>query len=219
MSAISFAWFVLVLGLLRVARVHAETVPPPVISPKSSDEWTVGAVATVKWLTEGYPVYQSDNKTPLVGDVFLSRLTNSSVSGLQIWSQQPLVHNVPLVNQQAQVVVPNVPTGHSYFITFVGANNRGPVFTIINPQDPNGTGAVPSSLAVSTIPFGTSTPGASATSAGASGTTTASGATSMSPSSSASSAPTATQSGGAVRVGEVGVGWTVGACVVALLMF
>ncbi|KAI0653921.1 hypothetical protein C8Q70DRAFT_553319 [Cubamyces menziesii] len=107
------------VGLCRVALVSAQTAPPPIISPRSGDVWTVGEIQTVKWSTTGIQVFQPDGKTPLTGQLWLGHLTNTSEpgsSGYWLWVDEPLSVNFPLSTGQVDVMVPEVPTGSVYLV-------------------------------------------------------------------------------------------------------
>ncbi|EIW55685.1 uncharacterized protein TRAVEDRAFT_50175 [Trametes versicolor FP-101664 SS1] len=108
----------LALSFLPAALVRAsfaDPPPPPVLSPKSGDVWTVGEVMTVRWSMDDIPFFEGDNKTPFPGTIYLGHLTDSD-AGFALWSQEPLADNVPLLNKEVAVEVPNVPSGRNYFI-------------------------------------------------------------------------------------------------------
>ncbi|KAI0826586.1 hypothetical protein BC628DRAFT_1419089 [Trametes gibbosa] len=193
----SCAWATYVaLGLLRAAfvRAGADPVPPPVLSPRSGDVWTVGEIATVKWSTDGIPLFIPETHAPWPGTVWLGELTDTS-SGFTFWALEPLADGFPLLNKEVQVVVPNVPSGSNYIIILDKPTNQGQVFTINNPKDVKGTGAIPSSISVSTLPFSTSTAGSASTMAAANTTVSSAPSSSALPSSVNATSPGVSLSG------------------------
>lgn len=82
---------------------------------------------------DGIPFFEGDNETPFPGTVYLGHLTDSD-AGFTLWckqdcsgrthtadtsgriAQDPLADNVPLLNKEVQVEVPDVPSGRNYFI-------------------------------------------------------------------------------------------------------
>ncbi|EJF57109.1 hypothetical protein DICSQDRAFT_140660 [Dichomitus squalens LYAD-421 SS1] len=114
--------------------------PPPVERPGGADVWTVGDVETVKWSTKGLNFTLDQT-----GTILLGYLTTDGSQTLFV--DQPLAGNFTLASGAVNVVVPKVPSGNAYFIIVLGdANNWGPLFSIINPNEPSSSVA-PTSLA------------------------------------------------------------------------
>ncbi|TBU45002.1 hypothetical protein BD309DRAFT_957071 [Dichomitus squalens] len=97
---------------------------------------------TVKWSTKGLNFTLDQT-----GTILLGYLTTDGSQTLFV--DQPLAGNFTLSSGAVNVVVPKVPSGNAYFIidTVLGdANNWGPLFSIINPNEPS-LSVAPTSLA------------------------------------------------------------------------
>ncbi|KAH9896688.1 hypothetical protein C8Q73DRAFT_420484 [Cubamyces lactineus] len=99
--------------------------------------------------TTGIDVWDDANH-PLTGKVILGYLIDSESQHL--WEDEPLAQGIPFLQKETEVVVPDVPSGTTYFIALEGdSGNWSQLFTIINPAEPSGV-APPSSLVLSTPP-------------------------------------------------------------------
>ncbi|KAI0646319.1 hypothetical protein C8Q79DRAFT_1009963 [Trametes meyenii] len=155
MLAARFWTTFLILSFTQVWLVCAQLLnhpaPPHIVSPKSGDTWTVGEVATVRWDLHGIQLTLADGVTPVTGFLVLGQLTDETESGFHLWADQQLASSFLWRDGQVEVVVPKVPSGSNYFLMLERINNQSQLFTIKNPEDPNGTGAMPSSLSISTL--------------------------------------------------------------------
>ncbi|KAI0659013.1 hypothetical protein C8Q70DRAFT_1054312 [Cubamyces menziesii] len=131
--------------LIAFALAQSSDENPPVINPHSETIWMVGTVQNVAWDITGIDVWD-DAGHPLTGKVILGYLIDSESQHL--WEDEPLAQGIPFLQKETEVVVPDVPTGTTYFIALEGdSGNWGQLFTIINPTEPSGI-APPSSLIV-----------------------------------------------------------------------
>ncbi|KAI0669231.1 hypothetical protein C8Q78DRAFT_937900, partial [Trametes maxima] len=162
---------VLVLLAASALAAHASrAVSPIVIQPSYQNQWTLGGVETVVWLTDGLNV-TGVNGTILLGFTY----TNGSVF---LWKDQPLAENFPLADGAVNVRCPlNLPTSSRYVVALLGdENNLSGAFsvedansiisssTISIPATLSTTGNVPSATITRSSVVGTIPPPASATS-------------------------------------------------------
>ncbi|OSD07524.1 hypothetical protein PYCCODRAFT_1430780 [Trametes coccinea BRFM310] len=121
----------LAIGCLLSAAAVQPVFQPTMISPNSSDVWTVGEVRSVRWDNDGFDI-PSDNH----GIIVLSYEDPDTGTSTE-WYNQPLASGFSISDEVVNVVVPDVPSGKYYNILLIGdAQNEGPAFTIINPTSP-----------------------------------------------------------------------------------
>ncbi|KAH9890025.1 hypothetical protein C8Q73DRAFT_148386 [Cubamyces lactineus] len=150
MTALRF-FSAVVVCLFAATRVLAtalvpRAVSPTIISPSSQDQWPLGAVETVTWLTGGFNV-TGVNGTILMGYV----QSNGSVF---LWKgNQPLAQNFPLSDGQVNVRCPlNLPTGTRYVIALLGdENNLSAVFQVVDANNPIPSSVQPEPSTLSTV--------------------------------------------------------------------
>ncbi|KAI0330334.1 hypothetical protein GY45DRAFT_1370896 [Cubamyces sp. BRFM 1775] len=186
-------WSLLALALLHIALVRGESEPPPITSPRYGDVWTVGETRVVEWDITDVQVV-SDNQTAfLVGRLSLGVLVDS-MTGFWLWSGEPLAMGFNLSDRQVSVVVPDVPTGNNYILSLQETLGLSELFAIQNPNDPNGTEPVPSSISVTTLPLTTPSPSSSTSSSTSSVTATSSAASGTSSKTNSTSSATSSSS-------------------------
>ncbi|KAI0328857.1 hypothetical protein GY45DRAFT_1325702 [Cubamyces sp. BRFM 1775] len=187
MTALRFFSAVVVVCFLGIARVLAaaalvpRAVSPTIISPSSQDQWPLGAVETVTWITDGL------NVTGVNGTILMGYVQSNGSTFL--WKDQPLAQDFPLSDGQVNVRCPlNLPTGARYVIALLGdENNLSAVFQVIDANNPipssvqpepstlSTTGHVPSATITQTSVVGTIPPPSNtASSTGTDGTSSAS---------------------------------------------
>jgi len=106
--------------------VSRDVVSPPITSPTATTVWYVGQTQTVTWSTTDLPV----NQTNPVGMLVLGYWYNNSEN---LMLDTPLATNLNYSVGQAQITVPNVPTGSDYIVVLFGdSGNASPEFTILN---------------------------------------------------------------------------------------
>ncbi|KAH9896880.1 hypothetical protein C8Q73DRAFT_789180 [Cubamyces lactineus] len=191
-------WSLLALAVFQVALVCGQAEPPPITSPRHGDVWTVGETRIVEWEITDVQVVSNDQTKFLSGYLLLGHLVDGTSTGFRLWAGEPLAMGFNLSDKQVSVVVPDVPTGNNYVLALQQTVGLSELFTIQNPNDPNGTEAVPSSISVTTLPLTTPSPSSTtnstssttATSPASSGTTTSSSSSTSSTSSATSSTST-----------------------------
>ncbi|KIJ17905.1 hypothetical protein PAXINDRAFT_167837 [Paxillus involutus ATCC 200175] len=204
-----------------------DVVDPPITSPTAATIWHVGDTQTVTWSTAGLPSNPSNPNGMLV----LGYMANDSEN---LMLDSPLATNLSYAVGQAEITVPNVPTGSNYIVVLFGdSGNASPQFTITNdasssaaPTSASPTITTPSSspatsppVAAGSSPSGNSSPLPTTGSVTATTTTT----TNSSPSSTVVTAtisitPSPAQTGAAWQKHASGVGTSV-SVVLALLYF
>ncbi|KAI0371980.1 hypothetical protein BV20DRAFT_964658 [Pilatotrama ljubarskyi] len=169
---------------LAFAQIQSHDPNPPVLNPHSGTTWTVGATETVTWDTTGIITTDPAGRQ-LTGKVVLGYLKSD---GQFLYQSTPIAQGFLIAQKQAQVVVPEVPSG-KYFIALEGdTGNWSQLFTITNPSEPSGT--PPTSIAVTPVSSGAAA--SSTTSSGSASSTTA---TSASASTTSAPSESSTQSG------------------------
>jgi len=127
----------LLSSVLALPLVSRDVVSPPITSPTATTVWYVGQTQTVTWSTTDLPV----NQTNPVGMLILGYWYNNSEN---LMLDSPLATNLNYSVGQAQITVPNVPTGTDYIVVLFGdSGNASPEFTIINDAS-SSTPVVPS---------------------------------------------------------------------------
>ncbi|KAF8843219.1 hypothetical protein BDN67DRAFT_964584 [Paxillus ammoniavirescens] len=200
-----------------------DVVDPPITSPTAATVWHVGDTQTVTWSTAGLPSNPSNPNGMLV----LGYMANNSEN---LMLNSPLATNLSYAAGQAEITVPNVPTGSNYIVVLFGdSGNASPEFTITNdasssppPTSASPTTTTPSSSPVPSPPA-TAGPSSSPLPTTGSVTATTTTTTSSSPSSAVVTAitsvtPSSTQTGAAWQKHAPGVGTSV-SVVLALLYF
>ncbi|KAI6115797.1 hypothetical protein EDD16DRAFT_654224 [Pisolithus croceorrhizus] len=125
-TTFALSLFSLVSCVLTAPLSTRDVVAPPITSPTASTVWTVGDTETVTWSTANLPT----NVTNPNGMLVLGYVANNSEN---LMLQSPLAVNLSYSAGQAQITVPNVPTGNNYIIVLFGdSGNASPQFTIIN---------------------------------------------------------------------------------------
>ncbi|KAI0717378.1 hypothetical protein C8T65DRAFT_641256 [Cerioporus squamosus] len=195
-----------------VAAQHPTFAPvPPILVPSKGDKWNVGELRTVEWGLAANDPLTNSSGDPILGFILLSYDSGDPLNPVLLEGQR-LASGFPLSQKMVNIIVPEVPTRQDYSI-FLNADADGVSWTdpfeILNPNDPQGTGARPTSLSVSTappisvtvvLPTPTDSSASSATAPPSSASTTAppsSSSTTTSTSTSAAASQTATRTNGA----------------------
>ncbi|KAI9059306.1 hypothetical protein FKP32DRAFT_1680116 [Trametes sanguinea] len=143
------------------------------ISPNSSDVWTVGEVRSVRWDNDGFDITSDKH-----GSIVLS-YGDSGAGIFAEWYDQPLASGFQISDEVVNVVVPDVPSGKLYNILLIGdAQNESAAFTIVNPASPaiqTGSISFPASISVvTTAPPATVSHWSASSTGGSMATTTSS---------------------------------------------
>ncbi|KAI6030709.1 hypothetical protein F5J12DRAFT_802348 [Pisolithus orientalis] len=142
-TTLALSLFSLVSCVLTVPLPARDVVDPPITSPTASTVWNVGETQTVTWSTANLPA----NITNPDGMLVLGYVANNSEN---LMLQSPLATNLSYSVGQAQITVPNVPTGTNYIVVLFGdSGNASPQFAIMNGAS-SGTSATATSPPVMT---------------------------------------------------------------------
>ncbi|KAI1798191.1 hypothetical protein LXA43DRAFT_14004 [Ganoderma leucocontextum] len=153
-------WATVFVALANISRRASAQLPfpsfapvPPVLIPAKGDKWQVGDLRTVEWGITNVSLTNSSG-APLKGTILLSYDAGDILSPI-VLGHQPLAQSFTISQKVVNIYVPEVPTRSDYRITLNAAEDglsRSGTITIFNPNDPQGTGAAPSSLVVSSAP-------------------------------------------------------------------
>jgi len=132
--------YVLVLALLdSLAVVHAvpmkvtlrDVIAPPITYPIAGVVWIAGSEQTVTWDTSVIPTGEGSVTNP-IGELVLGWL-DSTGENLQL--NDPIKQNIPLVDGETAITVPDVPEQDNYILCLLGdSGNISGMFTIKGGQ-------------------------------------------------------------------------------------
>ncbi|KIK97072.1 hypothetical protein PAXRUDRAFT_825315 [Paxillus rubicundulus Ve08.2h10] len=204
----------LVTFVYAVPLTLRDVVNPPITSPTATTVWHVGDTQIVTWNTVGLP----SNPTNPNGMLVLGYMFNNSEN---LMLDSPLATNLSYATGQAEITVPNVPTGSNYIVVLFGdSGNASPEFTITNDASSSAapTSASPTTTTPSSSPSAPAGPSPSGNSSALPTTTTSSSPLSTVVTATTSITPSPTQTGAAWQKRASGAGTSVGV-VLTLLYF
>ncbi|KAI0717375.1 hypothetical protein C8T65DRAFT_571954 [Cerioporus squamosus] len=146
-------FIVLFAGFLDAAFAQFPS-PPPMLIPSKGDVWDVGELRTVEWgITPDISLTNSSG-APKLALIILGYDSGQARNPVLLESYQ-LASGFPISQKMVNIIVPAVPTRKDYAI-FMNTQEAGlswsGAFEIFNPDDPQGTGAAPTSISVTTAP-------------------------------------------------------------------